>query len=265
MSYPRIIPCLLLGDDGLVKTEGFSKGRYIGDPMNTVRIFNEKKVDELVLLDINATRNGTEPNFKLIEKIATECRMPLSYGGGIKTYAAAERIISMGVEKVALSSAAIETPELVQEISSSLGRQSTVVVLDYKKNWQGRRVAYTHGGTRKVSGSVLDHVDNAVAHGAGEVVLYSIANDGAMKGYDLAFAEEISARVTTPLTFVGGAGSLDDVRALIDRCGNVGAGVGSMFVYKSALKGVLINYPNPDEKERVLAEYARKYLSGTRS
>ena len=162
MSYPRIIPCLLLGDDGLVKTEGFSKPRYIGDPMNTVRIFNEKKVDELVLLDINATRNKTAPNFKLIEKIATECRMPLSYGGGIKTYADAERIISMGIEKVALSSAALETPELVQEISSALGAQSTVVVLDYKKNWQGRRVVYTHGGTRKAGGDIFDHIDNAV-------------------------------------------------------------------------------------------------------
>jgi cyclase len=252
MSDPRIIPVLLLGKSGLIKTEKFANPRYIGDPINTVRIFNEKCVDELVLLDIFATAEGRRPDIGRIKTIAAECRMPLAYGGGISDLNTATRIIESGVEKVTLSAAAFADPDLVSDIAAVSGSQSVAVVVDYKRGWTGGRTIYTHNGTRKVDGDLSTHVARMIDAGAGEIIFNSISDDGMMHGFDLKLAREIGEVVDTPMTFIGGCGSPDDLKALFAECRYVGAGVGSMFIYKSAMKGVLINYLQADVKAEVI-------------
>jgi cyclase len=253
MSDPRIIPVLLLGKSGLVKTEKFARPRYIGDPINTVRIFNEKSVDELILLDIFATAQGRQPDVARIKTIAAECRMPLAYGGGVSDLETATRIIESGVEKVTLSAAAFDTPNLVSVIANVFGSQSVAVVIDYKRGWTGGRTIYTHNGTRKISGELATHVHRMIDAGAGEIIFNSIHDDGMMHGFDLKLAREFADKVETPMTFIGGCGSAEDLKALFATCRYVGAGVGSMFVYKSALKGVLVNYLKPEVKAEVIA------------
>lgn len=252
MSDPRVIPVLLLGKSGLVKTEKFAKPRYIGDPINTVRIFNEKCVDELVMLDIFATAEGRKPDIGRIKTIAAECRMPLAYGGGISDLDTATRIIESGVEKVTLSAAAFASPALVSDIASVFGSQSVAVVIDYKRGWAGGRTIYTHNASRKVDGELSAHVARMIDAGAGEIIFNSISDDGMMHGFDLKLAREIGSTIETPMTFVGGCGSVEDIKDLFATCRYVGAGVGSMFIYKSAMKGVLINYLQPDVKAEVI-------------
>lgn len=253
MLHPRIIPCLLVRDRGLVKTFGFGESKYVGDPINAVKIFNEKEVDELVVLDIDATAEQREPDYKMIENLAAECRMPLCYGGGVKTAAQASRIFSLGVEKVSLSSAAIERSELVSEISAQAGAQSVVVTLDVKKKGLfGKYNVLTHNAQKNTG---MDPVELAAAMqkaGAGEIVLNSIDNDGAMKGYDLKLIDRVRAAITVPMTVIGGAGTLDDISTLIKKHPIIGASAGSLFVFKGKYKAVLINYPNRSEKARVL-------------
>jgi cyclase len=253
MSDPRIIPVLLLGKSGLVKTETFAKPRYIGDPINTVRIFNEKCVDELILLDIFATAEGRQPDIGRIRTIAAECRMPLAYGGGIADLETARKIIESGVEKVTLSAAAFADPGLVSAIAAVFGSQSVAVVVDYRRGWTGGRSIYTHNGTRKLEGEFSAHVARMIDAGAGEIIFNSISDDGMMHGFDLKLAREVGDAVDTPMTFIGGCGSPADLMALFSTCRYIGAGVGSMFIYKSAMKGVLINYLQPDVKAEIIA------------
>jgi imidazole glycerol-phosphate synthase subunit HisF len=249
----RIIPCLLVHQGGLVKTVKFREPKYVGDPINAVRIFNEKEVDELLVLDIDATRNGVEPDYQLIQNLAKECRMPLCYGGGIKTAEQASRIISLGVEKVALSSAAVRTPELVSEIAQIIGRQSVVIVIDVRKRILSNSYdVFTHNGTRKSDNSALDFASLMAEEGAGEIVLNVIERDGVMKGYDLALARQLRDCVNTPISILGGAGSLRDISALIEAVGFVGAVAGSLFVFKGRYRAVLINYPQPEVRERLV-------------
>lgn len=254
MLRPRIIPCLLIHQGGLVKTQGFKAPKYVGDPINAVKIFNEKESDELVVLDIDATVNGVEPNFDLIAKLAEECRMPLCYGGGIKTSAQAARIIDMGVEKVSISSAAIANPSLLGEIAAAIGRQSVVAVLDVRKRTglfaKGYEVC-THNAreSRKV-----DPVELAVQlqdAGAGEIMINSVDRDGEMKGYDLELAQQVRDALRVPTTFLGGAGSLEDIGQLVSTVGIVGAAAGSLFVFKGKYRAVLINYPTPAQKNHL--------------
>lgn len=253
MLRPRIIPCLLVRDGGLVKTQRFKEPKYVGDPLNAVKIFNEKEADELVVLDIDASVRGAEPNYRLIGQLALECRMPLCYGGGVKTEAQASRIISMGVEKVSLSAAFVERPGVVSAIAREIGSQSVVVVLDAKKRLLGRSYeVYTHNGTRGSGKDVIAAAKEAEALGAGEIVVNVIERDGLMKGYDLALAQELHAAVRVPLTVLGGAGSLADVGALIETCGIVGAAAGSLFVFKGAYRAVLINYPTPAVRDELI-------------
>lgn len=255
MLRPRIIPSLLIHEGGLVKTVGFRDAKYVGDPLNAVRIFNEKESDELAVFDIDATVNGVEPNFKAIAELASECRMPLCYGGGVKTVEQAKRIISLGVEKVALSSAALADPSIVSAITHEVGSQSVVVVLDVKKRMLGGDYdIYTHNGTRNTKMRLADGIGLAQASGAGEVVINAIDQDGRMKGYDLALAKRARELCRTPLTLLGGAGSPDDIAALIDACGTIGAAAGSLFVFKGTYRAVLINYPNQATKDRIVAE-----------
>lgn len=257
MLRPRIIPCLLVSDGGLVKTRQFKDPKYVGDPINAVKIFNEKEADELVVLDIDATVHGREPDYAMIGDLAVECRMPLCYGGGITTREQAKRIIGLGVEKVALSAAAIANPTLVSQIADDVGTQSVVVVLDVKKPSLGRELdVFTHNGRRKARGGLTSLIVEFERLGAGEVVVNSIDRDGMMAGYDLDLAESVRRASTVPVTMLGGAGSLADIGALIDRCGIVGAAAGSLFVFKGNYRAVLINYPTPAQKDEMLSEHA---------
>jgi imidazole glycerol-phosphate synthase subunit HisF len=253
MLRPRIQPCLLVHNGGLVKTVQFKDPKYVGDPINAVKIFNEKETDELIVLDIDATANNVEPNFRLIAQFAVECRMPLCYGGGIKTIAQAKRIIELGVEKIALSSAAIEQPALITEIAREIGSQSVVVVLDAKKSrWSSDYEVRTRNGSVKTGMTPVQAAKEAEARGAGEIVVNSIDNDGMMKGYDLTLATQVRQATQLPMTVLGGAGSHADIVKLIESCGVVGAAAGSLFVFKGPLRGVLINYPNATQKEEIV-------------
>ncbi len=250
MLRPRIIPCLLVKEKGLVKTVNFKSAKYVGDPINAVRIFNEKEVDELIVLDIDATTSNREPDFKMIEYLAEECRMPLCYGGGVKTCEQVCSIIQLGVEKVAISSAAIENPALVAEAAKYVGNQSIVVVLDVKKRASGGAYeVWTHNGQHNVGKSPMELAEQMETLGAGEIVINSIDNDGVMKGYDTELVEKIRKCINVPLTVLGGAGSLQDIRSLISRYGAIGAAAGSLFVFKGTYRAVLISYPNRKEKD----------------
>lgn len=251
MLRPRITPCLLLKNRGLVKTVKFGNPKYVGDPINAVKIFNEKEVDELIVLDIDATVNNIEPAYLMIENLATECRMPFCYGGGVKTAEQAQKIIGLGVEKVAISSSAVDNPELVSRIAEQVGSQSVVVVMDVKKTSAGGNYeVWTHNATRRTGKCPIKLAQQMEKLGAGEIVINSIDNDGVMRGYDFALAGKIRESISVPMTVLGGAGSLKDIGALISEFGIIGAAAGSIFVFKGAYKAVLINYPNRLEKEK---------------
>ncbi len=243
MLAPRIIPCLLISDNGLVKTQNFKSRKYVGDPINAIRIFNEKECDELMLLDIDASTNNIDPNYEKIKKYAAECRMPLCYGGGIKTVAQARSIIALGVEKIALSSAVIDNLLLIEELALELGSQSVVVVLDVKRDFFGRYRIFTHNGLTATGIELFSFLKKIQASGAGEIVINSIDRDGLMEGYDLKLARTLKNSITVPVTFLGGAGSLNDIESLISEFGIVGCGAGSLFVFKGVYRAVLISYP----------------------
>lgn len=254
MLRPRIIPCLLVHQGGLVKTQGFKDPKYVGDPINAVKIFNEKEADELIVLDIDATVLGREPDFGLIAKLAAECRMPLCYGGGVKTADQAARIVDMGVEKVSVSAAAIANPSLLSDMAAAVGQQSVVVVLDVRKKTglfaKGYEVC-THNATvtQKLDPVVLaKQLQDA---GAGEIVINSVDRDGFMQGYDLDLANQFRQVLRVPMTFLGGAGSLEHVGQLVSRLGVVGSAAGSLFVFKGKYRAVLINYPTPAQKTQL--------------
>lgn len=261
MLRPRIIPCLLLHKAGLVKTQVFKDFKYVGDPINTVKIFNEKEADELLVLDIDATVEGREPNFNLIAKLAAECRMPLCYGGGVTTADQAVRIIGLGVEKVAVSAAAIARPELLTEISAAVGRQSVVALLDVRKKSglfaRGYEVC-THNAKIIHKQPPLDLAKRLQYAGAGELIFNMVDRDGMMQGYDLEIAAQLRQALKVPVTFLGGAGSLDDIRKLISRVGVVGAAAGSLFVFKGKYRAVLINYPTSEQKVDLYYELMKK-------
>lgn len=246
MLRSRIIPVLLIRDKGLVKTRQFGDDKYVGDPINAVKIFNEKEVDELTLLDIDATVQGHEPDYVQLRNIAVESRMPLCYGGGITEARQAGQIIALGFEKVSVSAAALERPELIREMADQVGRQSVVVTIDVRKEGLlGGHNIYTHNGKKRHKVKLLDFIAEAEQLGAGEIVINSIDRDGMMQGYDLKLAKSVRASVSTPLSFVGGAGSVDHMAELIDAVGTVGAAAGSLFVFKGAYRAVLISYARP--------------------
>ncbi|HUL74554.1 MAG TPA: AglZ/HisF2 family acetamidino modification protein [Vicinamibacterales bacterium] len=251
MLRPRITPCLLLRNGGLVKTVQFADGKYVGDPINAVKIFNEKEADELIVLDIDASASGADPDVKLIGHLAVECRMPLCYGGGIKTVEQARTIIGLGVEKIAISSAALENPPLISAIADAVGSQSVVVVFDVRRAGAGYEV-WTHNGRRRTGTQVEPAIADAESLGAGEILVNSIDHDGMMKGYDLALAGRVRAATRLPITILGGAGSLADIGQLIRTCGVIGAAAGSLFVFKGPYRAVLINYPNPGQKDELI-------------
>jgi cyclase len=250
MVRSRIIPCLLVQNKGLVKTVKFRDSKYVGDPINAVKIFNEKEIDELIVLDINATIENREPNFEMIKNLADECRMPLCYGGGITTSEQAKKIISLGVEKIALSNSALNNIKLCKEIGSIIGNQSVVVIIDVKKKKIfGGYDIYTHNGTKKSKWKLENFVQKLEEIGIGEIVINSIDNDGTMAGYDISLVEIIRKKCSMPLTILGGAGSLNDIKNLISKFKIIGASAGSLFVFKGKYRAVLINYPNRKERK----------------
>lgn len=254
MLRSRIIPCLLVHNKGLVKTVQFKNPKYVGDPINAVKIFNEKEVDELIVLDIDASKEKRGPNFSLIEKLAVECRMPFCYGGGVTSAEEAKKIINLGAEKVALSSAVINDISLAGRIGQSVGVQSVVVVLDVLKQglFKSEYEIVLNNGTKKTGIKVLDFVSNLNKIGVGEIVINSIDKDGTMSGYDIKLARQVRDCCDVPLTILGGAGTLEDVKNLIDEFKIIGAAAGSLFVFKGKYKAVLINYPSPKEKIQLL-------------
>lgn len=252
MITTRVIPCLLIEGTRLVKTRQFGTPRYLGDPRNAVRIFNEKEVDELVLLDISASKNRTEPQFDLIEEIVSEAFMPVAYGGGISTLDQARRVIQIGVEKVILCSNALENPALIEECSREIGNQSVVVCIDVRKSAQGYEL-FSHAGTKRHELSVVDAAIRAEKLGAGEIVVNSIDRDGMMDGYDLNLLRSITDAITVPVVACGGAGKIQDFVEAVDQAKVSAVAAGSLFVYYGKFNAVLINYPDRQELEPVLS------------
>lgn len=253
MLRPRIIPSLLVQDKGLVKTVGFSNPKYVGDPINVVRIFNEKLVDELAVYDIDATVRGHEPDYRMLENLAVESRMPLCYGGGVKTVEQVKTIIGLGIEKVAISSAAVANPRLIADAAEAVGSQSVVVVLDVKpRSRSSVYEVWTHNAKVNTGRAMLEVAAEAEKLGAGEIVVNAIERDGQMKGFDLELARQINTASKVPVTILGGAGSLAHIEELIRNFGVIGIAAGSLFVFKGVYRAVLVNYPTIKERDQLL-------------
>jgi cyclase len=251
MIRPRVIPCLLLKNEGLVKTVKFKDPKYLGDPINIVRIFNDKEVDELVFLDITATVENRPPNFELLGKITSECFMPLGYGGGIRTLENVKKLLAIGVEKIVLNTSAVENPSLIRAAADYAGSQAVVISMDVKKTLLGKYEVYTRGGKK---GAGLDPAKFAIEmekQGAGELFLNSIDRDGTMQGYDLELIRRVSDSVTVPVVACGGAGNIQHLAEAI-QAGASAAAAGSMFVFQGPLRGVLISYPAQEELKRAI-------------
>jgi imidazole glycerol-phosphate synthase subunit HisF len=256
MLRPRIIVCLLIDNNRLVKTTNFKDPKYVGDPLNAVKIFNEKYVDELIVLDISASRENKNPNYSLIEKIAAECRMPLCYGGGIKSVSQAKKILSLGVEKISLSSAIFDNPRLLGDISKEVGAQSIVVTLDVKKKRLGSSYhIFTINGLHKQSLILEDILKTLQDNGVGEIVINSIDQDGKMNGYDYGLIEKVKQCVSVPLTVLGGAGCLDHFKKAYLKNGIIGMAAGSYFVFKGKFRAVLISYLSKKDQEAIFYKH----------
>ncbi len=254
MLRSRISPCLLVHKKGLIKTIGFKEPKYVGDPINAVKIFNEKEVDELMVLDIDATVDGRGPDFELIKNLATECRMPFCYGGGVTTVDEVRKIISLGAEKVAISSAAIGNPNLIKEMGKAVGIQSIVVVIDVKKKkslFGSNYEIFTNNGKKHTGFKVKDFVTQINKIGVGEIVVNSIDRDGTMQGYDNDLNDLVRENSDCPMTILGGAGSLKHLKDAIKRYKTIGVSAGSLFVFKGKYRAVLISYPFGDEKQNL--------------
>ena len=256
MLRSRLIPCLLVHNKGLVKTIEFKDPKYVGDPINAVKIFNEKEVDELMVLDIDATAEGRGPDFELIRNLAIECRMPFCYGGGVTTVEQAKQIINLGAEKIALSTSAVRNTKLLAEIGAAVGIQSVVVVIDLRKrrgvfNKAGYDI-YINNGKTKTDLELTLFLKELNEIGIGELVINSIDQDGKQQGYDMDLVELIREQTEVPMSVLGGAGTLDDIRKLITKYKIIGAAAGSLFVFKGKYRAVLINYPSKEERMALL-------------
>lgn len=244
MILKRVIPCLLLRNNGLVKTVKFRQATYLGDPINTIRIFNEKEVDELVFLDIDATKEGKEPPYKLIEKISSECFMPFGYGGGINSLQQIERIIKSGAEKVIINSSGFLKKGFIHEAAVNFGSSTIVVSADVKKDFLRGYNIYITGGTKSTGKNPVEYAKIAEGEGAGEILLQSIDRDGTMEGYDLALIKQVTESVSIPVIACGGAGKLEDFRQAVLEGGASAVAAGSFFVFHGRRRAVLITYPS---------------------
>lgn len=254
MLKKRVIPCLLLRNGGLVKTRKFADPKYVGDPVNAIRIFNDKEVDELMLLDITASRERREPDYGLIERIAGECFMPLCYGGGVRTAEQAGRLFSLGVEKVSLHASALEDLSLVTELAGRFGSQSVAVCADVARNWLGKpRLRHSTSG-KNLDTPWLEFLRKAVEAGAGEAILQAVDRDGTMEGMDVELIAQAAASLPVPLIAAGGAGSLADIKAAVD-AGASAVAAGAFFVFHGPHRAVLITYPRYQDLEKLLGAH----------
>lgn len=250
MLKVRVIPILLLKGRGLVKTFKFSNPKYVGDPINAVKIFNEKEVDELIFLDIMASINKHPPQFDLIMDIATECFMPFGYGGGIKNIEDIRKILKNGAEKAILNTSALETPHLIKEASETFGSQSIIASIDVKKNQLGKYHVFSHSGTMKTKFTPTNFAKRVEKLGAGEILINSIDKDGTMEGYDLNLVRMVADKVDIPVVACGGAGTLQHFQEAVNIGGASAVAAGSMFVFHGPHRAVLINYPSQKELEQ---------------
>jgi len=246
MLSTRVIPVLLLRNKGLVKTVRFDKSKYIGDPINAVKLFNDKEVDELVFLDIDAGKENRKPDFELIKNIASECFMPLGYGGGITEFEDIARLFAIGVEKVIINTAALKDLQLISQASEVFGDQSIVVSVDVQKNLWGKHQIYAHAKTKHQRSDLIGYIREAQDAGAGEIIINSVDQDGMMQGYDLGLIQKVVAATRVPVVACGGAGTLADLRKAVD-AGASGVAAGSLFIYHGPHKAVLINYPTQQQ------------------
>jgi cyclase len=241
--FNRVIPCLLLQNGGLVKTVRFKNSKYVGDPINAIRIFNEKYVDELIFLDINASRSNKEPDYDLVDRIAGECFMPLCYGGGIKTVDQARKLVALGVEKISINNTAIYNPELIRQLVDEFGSQSVVGAMDVKRNIWGKEFVYDSSKGRLTKLNPLNHAQNLVDAGVGEIFINDVNRDGTYRGYNTELISSIANRVSVPVIACGGAGHIDDIQQVFS-AGASAAAAGSLFVFYGPHRAVLINYPD---------------------
>ena len=250
MLRTRVIPCLLLKDLGLVKTVQFSEPKYVGDPINAVKIFNDKEVDELIFLDIAATNDKRKPSFELLSKIASEAFMPFSYGGGLKDIDDVKKIMKIGIEKVIINTYAFERPDFIKEIADRFGNQSVVVAIDFKKDVDGNCQVFVNSGKVNTGNNPVDYAIEAEKMGAGEIFLNSIDRDGLRCGYDLEMIQQVSKSVNVPVIVSGGAGNVEDFTNAV-RAGASAVSAGSMFVFIGYNRAVLINYPSQEELGKI--------------
>lgn len=253
MLKHRVIPALLLRNGGLVKTQRFKDPKYVGDPINAIRIFNEKEVDELLVLDISATKDKREPDYALIEQFAGECFMPLAYGGGVRTAQQAQYIFASGVEKICIQTAALENPWLVREMADRFGSQSIMVSLDIKRNWLGQAQVFAAAKGKTISIEWQQLLSELVSAGAGEVLLNAVDKDGTLAGPDLDLIRQASERVNVPLIAVGGVSSLADIKSAVE-AGASAVAAGAFFVYHGPHRAVLITYPKYHELEQLFSK-----------
>ena len=252
MLKPRIIPCLLLADDGLVKTIKFKAPRYVGDPVNVINIFNQLEADEIVLLDIMATRQGRKPPFEMIERIASECTAPLAYGGALTALDDLRRIFYIGVEKVVINTQAAADPRFVERASAAFGAQSIIASIDVKRGLLGRPQVWVRGATEPTKIDPVSYAKQMESAGAGELFLTSVDRDGTMEGYDLDLIRSVCQAVKIPVIACGGAGTRAHLADPIKRAGASAAAAGSLFVYQGQVRGVLINFPSQKQIREIL-------------
>lgn len=252
MGNIRVIPVLLLKNSGLYKSVKFKDQRYIGDPINAIKIFNEKEVDELVFLDIQASINKQEPNYQVLSDIASECFMPLCYGGGIKSVRQIEKILYAGVEKVSLNTAAFENPKLIEEAAKEFGSSTIVVSVDIKKSILSGTRVYTKSGSFKTKMKPVDFAIEMENRGAGEILLNSIDSDGMMNGYDIELIQSIAQKVSIPVIACGGAGSIQHMHEAVHLGQASAVAAGSFFVFQGKHKAVLITYPKKEDLSKLI-------------
>jgi cyclase len=252
MLKTRVMPCLLVSNGRLVKTVRFRNPAYVGDPVNAIKIYNEKEVDELILLDITATAEGRRPDFSFLSEVADECFMPLAYGGGICDIDDISRIFSLGIEKVAINSYALENPSFVEKAAAVFGSQSILLSMDVKKNLFGKYRVYGRGGRNGTDHEPAAWAARMERIGAGEILLNSIDQDGTMEGYDTTLIRKVTEAVTVPVIACGGAGRIQDFKMAVEEGGASAVAAGSMVVYQGKNKGVLINFPSQDDLKNTL-------------
>ena len=252
MLQTRVIPCLLLKDDSLVKTVNFKNESYIGDPINTARIFNELEVDELTLLDIAVTNNNKKPNFKILTELANECFMPLAYGGGVDNFEDAKKIFQIGIEKIIINSAAFSNPSFITELAEHFGNQAIIASIDVKKNIFGKYQVFSNSGKKKQKKDPVLWAQELESLGVGEILLTSIHKEGTWQGFDISIIERIANAVSIPVIANGGAASIEDIgKAVKQGCASA-VSLGSMVVYQNKGMGVLVNFPDKEKLNKVL-------------